>query len=190
MPSTTQSPDRYARFLRDELLAEVQSKYNIRKDAYSRAITGLSSGGICALNVAWWQPDQFSRVLSWIGSYGSIQWQPGVLDGGDIYPFKVRKEEKRNIRVWLQDGEMDVEGPHGSWPLQNIQLANSLKFREYDFHFSYGQGNHNSAHGSSELSRIGRVALARLRSGQDRAGISDGGLEKAKLFTRVRIANR
>ena len=71
--------DRYARFLRDELLAEVQSKYNIRKDAYSRAITGLSSGGICALNVAWWQPDQFSRVLSWIGSYGSIQWQPGVL---------------------------------------------------------------------------------------------------------------
>lgn len=41
--------DRYVRFLRDEVLAEVQSKYNIRKDAYSRAITGLSSGGICSL---------------------------------------------------------------------------------------------------------------------------------------------
>ena len=33
--------DRYARFLRDEILADVQSRYNLRKDAYSRAITGL-----------------------------------------------------------------------------------------------------------------------------------------------------
>src|SRR4051812_14927168 len=30
--------DRYARYLRDEVLAEVESKYNIRKDSYSRAI--------------------------------------------------------------------------------------------------------------------------------------------------------
>ncbi|MES1255013.1 MAG: alpha/beta hydrolase-fold protein, partial [Acidobacteriota bacterium] len=53
--------DRYARFLRDELLAEVQSRYNIRKDSYSRGITGQSSGGIAAFNVAWQQPEQFSR---------------------------------------------------------------------------------------------------------------------------------
>ncbi|MEO6803228.1 MAG: alpha/beta hydrolase-fold protein, partial [Granulicella sp.] len=38
--------DRYPRFLRDELLPEVAKKYNLRKDAYSRAITGSSSGGI------------------------------------------------------------------------------------------------------------------------------------------------
>jgi hypothetical protein len=42
--------DRYARFLRDEVLADVQSRYNLRKDAYSWAITGLSSGGICSFN--------------------------------------------------------------------------------------------------------------------------------------------
>jgi len=143
--------DRYPRFLQEEILAEVQSKYNIRRDAYSRAITGLSSGGICAFNVAWQQPDAFSRVLSWIGSFTSIQWQPGVADGGNIYPNKVRKEAKRNIRVWLQDGSEDLENQHGSWPLQNIQLANSLKIREYDFHFSFGHGTHNAAHGSAEL---------------------------------------
>ena len=67
--------DRYARFLRDEVLAEVAAKYNIRKDAYSRAITGLSSGGICSFNAAWQMPDQFSRVISWIGSFTSIQWK-------------------------------------------------------------------------------------------------------------------
>lgn len=37
--------DRYARFLRDEILADVGAQYNLRKDAYSHAITGLSSGG-------------------------------------------------------------------------------------------------------------------------------------------------
>ena len=67
--------DRYGRFLRDEVLAEVEAKYNIRKDAYSRAITGLSSGGICSFNAAWQMPDQFSRVISWIGSFTSIQWK-------------------------------------------------------------------------------------------------------------------
>src|SRR5262245_27929901 len=50
--------DRYARFLRDEVLPEVAAKYNLRKDGYSRAITGLSSGGICAFNAAWQLPDQ------------------------------------------------------------------------------------------------------------------------------------
>src|SRR2546428_6198040 len=44
--------DRYGRFLHEEILAEIEGKYNIRKDAYSRAITGLSSGGICSFNAA------------------------------------------------------------------------------------------------------------------------------------------
>jgi enterochelin esterase family protein len=143
--------DTYARFLRDEILADVQAKYNIRKDGYSRAIAGNSSGGICAFNVAWRQPDQFSRVLSRIGSFTSIQWKPGELEGGNVYPFKIRKEAKRNIRVWLQDGANDLENTHGSWPLQNIQMANSLKMMGYDYHLSWGGGTHNGAHGNSEL---------------------------------------
>ena len=143
--------DTYGRFLRDELLPEVDKKYNIRKDAYSRAIAGVSSGGICSFNAAWHQPDQFSRVLSLIGSYTSIAWQHGDEEAGNLYPFKVRKEEVRNIRVWLQDGSQDLENDHGSWPLQNIQLANSLKLKGYDFYFSWGQGSHNTAHGWAEL---------------------------------------
>jgi enterochelin esterase family protein len=143
--------DTFARFLRDEILAEVQTKYNIRKDGYSRAIAGDSSGGICAFNVAWQQPDQFSRVLSRIGSFTSIQWQPGVLDGGNVYPNKIRKEPKRNIRVWLQDGSGDLENEHGSWPLQNIQMANSLKLKDYDFHLNFGTGTHNRNGGHAEL---------------------------------------
>jgi len=146
--------DRYGRFLRDEVLAEVGGKYNVRKDAYSRAITGLSSGGICSFNAAWQLPDQFSRVISWIGSFTSIQWKedPHVTDGGQDYAEKVLREGKRNLRVWLQDGSEDQENArYGSWPLANIRLANALKLKDYDFHFSFGKGTHNPGGGAGEF---------------------------------------
>jgi enterochelin esterase family protein len=146
--------DRYSRYLRDEMLAEVGGKYNLRKDAYSRAITGLSSGGICSFNAAWQLPDQFSRVISWIGSFTSIQWKedPHVLDGGQDYAEKVLREPKRNLRVWVQDGSEDQENArYGSWPLANVRLANALKLKDYDFHFSFGKGTHNSGGGAAEF---------------------------------------
>jgi enterochelin esterase-like enzyme len=145
--------DRYDRFLRDEILTEVAAKYNLRKDSYSRAITGLSSGGICAFNAAWQMPDQFSRVISWIGSFSGIQWKedPAVPDGGQDYPDKILREPKRNIRVWLQDGSEDLDVRYGNWPLANLRMANALKAKDYDFHFSYDKGTHNSGHGAAEF---------------------------------------
>ncbi len=77
----TVSP-KYAQFLREELLPEVYAKYNIRKDAYSRAIQGQSSGGIAAFNVAWHHPEEFSRVYTVVASYTALQWRPGELEGG------------------------------------------------------------------------------------------------------------
>jgi enterochelin esterase-like enzyme len=145
--------DRYPRFLRDEVLAEVAGKYSIRKDAYSYAITGLSSGGICSFNAAWQMPDEFSRVISWIGSFASIQWKedPANPDGGQDYPERVLREPKRNIRVWLQDGSEDLDLRYGNWPLDNLRMANALKAKDYDFHFSFGKGTHNSGHGAAEF---------------------------------------
>ena len=145
--------DRYARFLRDEVLSEVAAKYNLRKDGYSRAITGLSSGGICSFNAAWQFPNDFSRAISWIGSFEGIQWKedPANPDGGQDYPDKILREPKRNIRAWLQDGSEDLDLHFGNWPFANLRMANALKFREYDYHFSFGKGTHNSAHGSAEF---------------------------------------
>jgi enterochelin esterase-like enzyme len=188
--------DRYPRFLRDEVLADVQAKYNIRKDAYSRGIGGISSGGICSFNVAWQQNDQFSRVLSHVGSFTSIQWhhdQPDPRDnilGGNDYPFLIRKSPKHNIRAWLQDGSEDLENDHGSWPLQNIQMVNSLKMREYDFHFSWGGGSHNAAHGNAELPE----ELTWLWRDYDPAKAEQiytmDPAEKSKPMFRVKINNR
>ncbi|HEY0785577.1 MAG TPA: alpha/beta hydrolase-fold protein [Acidobacteriaceae bacterium] len=185
--------DRYPRFLRDELLPEVYARYNIRKDAYSRAITGMSSGGICAFNAAWQQPDQFSRVISWIGSFTSIQWHedPAVPDGGQDYPEKVLHEPHRNLRIWLEDGSNDMENErYGSWPLANLRMANALKLKGYDFHFSLGSGTHSPVHGASEFAeeltwlwRDYDPALTAQTYAQDAA-------EKARPPYRVSIANR
>lgn len=149
--------DTYTRYLLEEILPVVEKTVKLRKDAYSRAIAGESSGAVCAFTAAWFKPEEFSRVLSRIGTYTSIQWKPkqgglgSDLDGGNIYPFAVRKQPKRNIRVWLSDGANDLENNHGSWPLQNVQMANSLKMREYDFAFRWSLGTHNTAHGNAEL---------------------------------------
>ena len=183
--------DRYAKFLMEEVLPEVEKTYKLRPDAYSRAIAGESSGGICAFNVAWLMPDHFSRVHSAVGSFTSIQWHPEEkLDGGNVFPFMVRKQPKRNIRVWMSDGSDDLENNHGSWPMQNIQMANSLKFRAYDFHFRFGTAAHGGAQASLDLPE----SLTWLWRGYDPAKTSQeyqmDPAELEKPFFRVTISNR
>ena len=202
--------DDYNKMVLDEIFPEVDKVYRLREDGYSRAIGGQSSGGICSLNSAWFRPHAMSRVLSRIGSYASIQWRYGqdnpfggyplgrfgdrdpaeVLDGGNIWPFLIRKRDRRNIRIWLEDGSYDLENVHGSWPLQNIQLANSLKMKEYDFKFSFGNARHSTTYGDAELPE----AMAWLwrdydpmRTHQDY--VMDPA-EKDKPYFRVKIFNR
>jgi enterochelin esterase-like enzyme len=183
--------DRYPRFLMEEVLPEVEKEYKLRQDAYSRGIAGISSGGICAFNAAWLMPEHFSRVHSGVGSFTSIQWHPEEkLDGGNVYPFKVRKEPKRNIRIWMSDGSDDLENQFGSWPMQNIQMANSLKLRGYDFHFRFGTATHGEAQVALDLPE----SLTWLWRDYDSAKTSQDFVmdpaEKDKPFFRVNIANR
>lgn len=183
--------DRYPRFLMEEVLREVEKTYKLRQDGYSRGIAGESSGGICSLNAAWFMPEKFARVHSTIGSYTSIQWRPeDKLDGGNLYPFMVRKQPKRNIRIWLSDGADDLENNHGSWPLQNIQLANSLKMAGYDYHFRFGAATHNSSQSALDLPE----SLTWLWRGYDPSKTSEeftmDPAEKDKPYYRVRISNR
>jgi enterochelin esterase family protein len=183
--------DRYDRFLLEEVLPEVEKVYKLRPDGYSRGIAGESSGGICSLNAAWFMPEKFARVHSTIGSYTSIQWRPEEkLDGGNLYPFMIRKQPKRNIRIWMSDGADDLENTHGSWPLQNVQLANSLKMREYDFHFRFGVATHDSAQAAIDLPE----SLTWLWRGYDPNKTSEeftmDPAEKEKPYYRVTISNR
>ncbi|WP_342190244.1 alpha/beta hydrolase-fold protein [Stieleria varia] len=132
----------YAEFLLTEILPEVEKEYSITKNPELRAVCGNSSGGICAMSVAWFRPDQFRKVLSHIGSFVDLR-------GGHAYPPMIRKSKKKPIRVFLQDGENDLDNPFGNWPLANQQMAKALAFKDYDYRFVMGTGAHNGNHGGA-----------------------------------------
>ena len=136
--------DQYARFLLEEILPEVSKSYKLSTAAKDRAICGISSGGICAFTVAWERPDQFSKVLSHVGSFTNIR-------GGHVYPALIRKTEPKPVRVFLQDGDGDLDNAHGNWWLSNLQMDAALKFSKYDYKFVGGTGGHNGIHGGAIL---------------------------------------
>ena len=139
--------DQYARFLLEEILPEVEKTTKLKQDAASRAICGASSGGICAFTVAWQKPEQFGKVVSWIGSFTNIASGATTREGGHNYEALIRKTPPKPIRVFLQDGDNDLDNANGNWPLANQQMAKSLAFAKYDYKFVYGQGTHSHAHG-------------------------------------------
>lgn len=147
--------DQYARFILEEILPEVEKTVKLSHDREKRAVAGTSSGGICAWTVAWERPNEFSKVLSWVGSFTGIaaRLKDGKLTqyGGDTYPVLIRKTEKKPIRAFLQDGANDLDNNHGNWPLANQQMAKSLAFMGYDFKFVYGNGFHSDRHGRAIL---------------------------------------
>lgn len=136
--------DRYVSFLIDELIPELEKKYTLSHDPRMKALAGLSSGGICAFTAAWHRPDYFHKVLSHIGSFTNIR-------GGDAYPSLIRSTPKKNIKVFLQDGNNDLDNVFGNWWLANLQMEAALKFKGYDHKFVGGSGGHNGKHGGSIL---------------------------------------
>jgi enterochelin esterase family protein len=139
--------DAYARMLVEELLPEVGKRYNLAKGPESRAIGGSSSGGICAFTAAWDRPDQFRNVVSLIGSFTNIH-------GGHVYPDLVRKADRKPIRVFLQDGELDNRSPRDpdrDWYLQNLKMIAALKEKGYDHAAVIGKGGHSDDHGGAIL---------------------------------------
>ena len=134
--------DAYARFLLGEILPEVAKTVALTDKPDERAICGMSSGGICAWTVAWQRPDAFGKVISQIGSFTNIR-------GGDVYPGMIRKTPKKPIRAFFQDGINDLDNPHGSWPLGNMQMQAALKFAGYDYRYVWGHGGHDGKQGGA-----------------------------------------
>ena len=150
--------DRYVTMLADEIIPEVSKQYNIRKDAKGHLIAGLSSSGISSFTAAWFRPDVFHKVVSWIGSFTNLQGGPTGVAGGNTYPAMIRerrgwdqKGEPKPIRVFLQDGSNDLDNKAGNWPLSSQQMAKALAFGQYDYKFVFGHGFHSDKQGRAIL---------------------------------------
>ncbi|CAN5636002.1 SMP-30/gluconolactonase/LRE family protein [soil metagenome] len=137
--------DRFSQFLLTELLPEVAKIHPLSTNPDDRAIAGVSTGAVGAFMAAWNRPDQFHRVLSYIGTYVAMK-------GADSMPALVRKTEPKPIRVFMQDGKNDHILPGqpwgwsfaGSWPIQNQVMYEALKYAGYDATLVMGDGAHDT----------------------------------------------
>jgi len=136
--------DRYARFLIEEILPEVETHYRLSKDPNDYALAGSSSGGIAALNAAWNRPDVFRRVLSFIGSFTNLR-------GGEELASLIRKTEPKPLRVFMQDGRNDLNIYSGNWFIGNQDIFSALEFAGYESSLQIGTEGHNAKHGAAIL---------------------------------------
>jgi enterochelin esterase family protein len=136
--------DAYVRFLVDELLPVALRGLAVSADARDRAICGISSSAQCAFAAAWHRPDQFSKVISHIGSFVDIR-------GGHAWPSLIRRTPPKPLRVWLQDGDADLDIVYGHWFNANQQMAAALAYAGYDHQFVVGTGGHSIKHGGALL---------------------------------------
>ncbi len=141
---------RFAQFLLEEVIPEVGRKYNLSKDPNDRGLAGVSTGAMGAFVAAWQRPDQFHRVLTFIGTFVDAK-------GGSELMAIVRKTEPRPLRIFLQDGKNDhlVPGmPYGtfyagSWPINNEVMYEALQFAGYDTKLTIGEGGHDMRQGGA-----------------------------------------
>ena len=148
--------DRYARVIVDELLPALNKTYNISRDPAARGIGGASSGAIAAFTVAWERPNQFRKVLSFVGSFTNIR-------GGHAYADIVARSPRKPLRIFLQDGRNDNRGrkdtpydPKRDWFLQNTRLLSALTKKGYEVNYTWGIGKHSQRHGGAILPEMMR----------------------------------
>jgi len=142
--------DKYARVIVDELMPVLYKDYNISKDPERHGIGGASSGAIAGFTVAWERPDHFRKVLSIVGSFTNLR-------GGHAYSDLVAKNERKPIRIFLQDGRNDNRGTGRDgkydetrdWFLQNVKLAKALTDKGYDLNYTWGIGRHGQKQGGA-----------------------------------------
>jgi gluconolactonase len=147
--------DRFARFLIDELIPEVGKKYNLSKDPNDRGLSGNSTGAVAAFMAAWNRPDQFRRVLSFIGTYVAMK-------GADSLPALIRKTEPKPIRIFLQDGKNDHIVPGqpwgtfyaGSWPINNQVMYEAFQSAGYDVRLEIGDGGHDGRQAAAIMPEV------------------------------------
>ena len=137
--------DRYARVIVEELMPALKKSYNIAPEPELHAIMGSSSGGCAAFAVAWFRPDDFRKVISFVGSYTDIR-------GEHIYPELVAASDRKPIRIFMQDGRNDNRRPDNlnkDWFYQNVRLKDALTKKGYDLNYTWGIGNHGQKQGGA-----------------------------------------
>jgi iron(III)-enterobactin esterase len=139
---------RYAEFVETEVLPLVEKNYNVKltKDPDGRATMGGSSGGSCALIMAWYHAELYHRVLTYSGTYVNQQWpsNPDTPHGAwEFHEHLIPATPAKPIRLWMEVGDRDLLNPNGmrdnmhDWVLANENMAKVLADKGYHYQFVF-----------------------------------------------------
>jgi enterochelin esterase-like enzyme len=144
----------YAEFVETEVLPLVEKECHVTltKDPEGRATMGCSSGGSCALIMAWYRPDLYHRVLTYSGTYVNQQWPSSPQTPHGAWEFHERlipNSPVKPLRIWLHVSDKDLLNPNAmrdnmhDWVLANQRMAKVLAEKGYPYQFVYSL---NSVH--------------------------------------------
>jgi iron(III)-enterobactin esterase len=140
----------YAEFVEKEVLPLVEKQYNVKltKDPEGRATMGGSSGGSCALIMAWYHPEWYHRVLTYSGTYVNQQWpwNPETPQGAwGFHSRLIPNTPVKPIRIWMEVGDRDNYNPNimrddmHDWVLANENMARALAAKGYHYQFVFAR---------------------------------------------------
>jgi iron(III)-enterobactin esterase len=141
---------RYAEFVETEVLPLVEKQYHVKltKDPDGRATMGGSSGGSCALIMAWYHPELYHRVLTYSGTYINQQWpySPDTPHGAwEFHEHLIPASTVKPIRIWMEVGDRDLFNPNimrddmHDWVLANELMAKVLAAKGYQYQFVFAK---------------------------------------------------
>jgi len=173
---------KYAEFVETEVLPLVEKQCNVKltKDPDGRATTGCSSGGSCALIMAWYRPDLYHRVLTYSGTYVNQQWPSNAETPHGAWEFHehlIPNSPAKPLRIWMEVGDRDLLNPNimhdnmHDWVVANENMAKALAAKGYHYQFVFAR-NAGHCEGSVKQQTLPE-ALEWLWKGYPTAGATD-----------------
>ena len=149
----------YAEFVEKEVLplVEAQTHVKLTKDPEGRATMGGSSGGSCALIMAWYHQELYHRVLAYSGTYVNQQWPHNADTPHGAWEFHehlIPNSPAKPLRIWMEVGDRDnfnpnVMGDHmHDWVVANENMAKVLAAKGYHYQFVFAR---NAGHTDREV---------------------------------------
>jgi len=146
---------RYAEFVEQEVLPLVEQRCHVTltRNPAGRAAMGTSSGGSCALIMAWYHPELYHRVLTYSGTFVNQQWPPNADTPHGAWEFHehlIPNRPAKPLRLWLEVGDRDLLNPNvmrdnlHDWVVANENMAKVLAARGYHYQFVFAR---NAGHG-------------------------------------------
>ena len=140
----------YAEFVEKEILPLVEKNYHVTlsKNPDARATMGGSSGGSCALIMAWYHPELYHRVLTYSGTYVNQQWPHNSETPHGAWGFHetlIPNSPAKPIRLWMEVGDRDnfnsnpLRDNMHDWVVANENMAKVLAEKGYHYQFIFAR---------------------------------------------------